>query len=166
MLGCDSRTITRVCRSSTAAETRSLGLQVDSMQFYADLLNEILGESAPYPKSLHLKQNATKWPKMIHRERWTPATKGADIGDCHLSRMAGQLRRCDTLDRGRKHDYERSDERSQRVKAALGSGTLERRMECTTRRHVDSREVSVSIKTYTKDEFNAYKLWRITRRTE
>ena len=37
---CDSRTITRVCSSRMAAETRGLGLQVDSMQFYADLLGE------------------------------------------------------------------------------------------------------------------------------
>ena len=42
VLECDSRTITRVCRSSMAAETRGLGWQVDSMQFYADLLSEIL----------------------------------------------------------------------------------------------------------------------------
>ena len=47
-LECDSRTITRVCRSSMAAETRGLGLQGDSMQFYGDLLSEILGESAPF----------------------------------------------------------------------------------------------------------------------
>ena len=33
VLECDSRTITRVCRSSMASETRGLGLQVDSMQF-------------------------------------------------------------------------------------------------------------------------------------
>ena len=65
VLECDSRTITRVCRSSMASETRSLGLQVDSMQFYADLLSEILGESAPHYKNLHLKQNAIEWPKMI-----------------------------------------------------------------------------------------------------
>ena len=39
---CNSRTITRVCRSSMAAETRGLGLQVDTMQFYADLSSEIL----------------------------------------------------------------------------------------------------------------------------
>ena len=39
VLECDSRTITRVCRSSMAAETRGLGLQVDSMQLYADLLD-------------------------------------------------------------------------------------------------------------------------------
>ena len=42
VLECDSRTITRVCRSSMAAETRGLGLQVASMQFYGDLLSEIL----------------------------------------------------------------------------------------------------------------------------
>ena len=61
----DSRTITRMCRSSMAAGTRGLGLQVDSMQFYADLMSEILGESAPSSKNLHLKQNAIQWPKMI-----------------------------------------------------------------------------------------------------
>ena len=166
---CDSRTIARVCRSSMAAETRSLGLPVDSMQFYADLLNEILEESVPSSKNLHLKQNATEWPKndrdgcpgclrqslydnLSTEKRGLTQQKGADIGDCHHSRMAGQLRRSDKLDRRRKHDYEQSDERSQKVKAALGSGTLGRRMECTTRRRVGSRKVNVSVKTYTKDE--------------
>ena len=37
VLECDSRTITRVCRSSMTA-----GLQVDSMQFYADLMSELV----------------------------------------------------------------------------------------------------------------------------
>ena len=69
MLECDCRTITRVCRSSMAAETRGLGLQLDSMQFYADL-NEILGESALSSKNLHLKQNAIEWPKMIVTNAW------------------------------------------------------------------------------------------------
>ena len=62
---CDSLTITRVCRSRMAAETRALSLQVDSMQFHADLLDEILGESAPSSKNLQLKQSAIEWPKMI-----------------------------------------------------------------------------------------------------
>ena len=53
-----------------AAETRGLGLQVDSMQFYGDLLNEILGESAPSFKKLHLKQNAMEWSKMIVTDAW------------------------------------------------------------------------------------------------
>ena len=35
------------------------------MQFYGDLLSEILGESAPSSKKLHLKQNATEWSKTI-----------------------------------------------------------------------------------------------------
>ena len=61
----DCRTITRVCRSSMAAETRGLGLQMDSTQFYGDLLNEILRESAPSFKELHLKQNAIEWSKTI-----------------------------------------------------------------------------------------------------
>ena len=39
VLECDSRTITRVCRSSMAAETRGLGLQVDSTQFCGDIGN-------------------------------------------------------------------------------------------------------------------------------
>ena len=55
MLECDSRTITRVCHSRVAAETRGLGLQVDSMQFYRDLLNEILRESAPFSKACALE---------------------------------------------------------------------------------------------------------------
>ena len=62
---CDSRTITRVFRSSMASETRGLDSQVDSMQFYGDLLSEILGESAPSSKKLHLKQNAIEWFKTI-----------------------------------------------------------------------------------------------------
>ena len=65
VLECDSRTFTRVCRSSMASVTRGLGLQVDSMQFFADLLDEILAESAPSSKNLHLKRNAIAWPKMI-----------------------------------------------------------------------------------------------------
>ena len=65
VLECDSRTITRVCRSSMPAETRGLGLQVDSIQFYGDLLSEILGECPPSSKNLHLKQNSIEWPKMI-----------------------------------------------------------------------------------------------------
>ena len=45
-----------------AAETGSgLGLEVDSIQFYGDLLSEILGESAPSSRKLHLKQNAMEW---------------------------------------------------------------------------------------------------------
>ena len=58
VLECGSRTITRVRRWCMAAETRGLGLQVDSMQFYADLFSEIFGDGAPSPKNLHLKQNA------------------------------------------------------------------------------------------------------------
>ena len=65
VLQCDSPTITRVCRSNMPAETRGLGLQVDSIQFYADFLGEILGESAPSSKNLHLKQTAIGWPKVI-----------------------------------------------------------------------------------------------------
>ena len=65
VLECDSRTITSVCRSSMAAETEVLGLQVDSMQFYGDLLNEFLGESASSSKKLQLKQNAIEWSKTI-----------------------------------------------------------------------------------------------------
>ena len=48
-----------------AAETRGLDSQVDSMQFCGDLLSEILGESAPSSKKLHLKQNAIEWFKTI-----------------------------------------------------------------------------------------------------
>ena len=48
-----------------AAKTRGLGLQVDSMQFSADLLGEILGESAPSSENLHMRQSTIKWPKTI-----------------------------------------------------------------------------------------------------
>ena len=40
-------------------------MQVDSMQFYGDLLNEILGESALSSKHVHLKQSAIDWSKII-----------------------------------------------------------------------------------------------------
>ena len=65
VLECNSRTITQVCHSSMAAQTRGLDLQVDSIQFYADFVNEILGDSAPCSKNLHLKQRAIEWPKTI-----------------------------------------------------------------------------------------------------
>ena len=52
VLECDSRTITRVCRSSMAGETRGLGLQVDSMQFYADLLVGFLRNAIVCPKMI------------------------------------------------------------------------------------------------------------------
>ena len=44
------------------------------MQFYGDLLNEILGESAPSSKKLHLKQNAIEWSK-------TSVTDAQDVYD-------------------------------------------------------------------------------------
>ena len=130
VIECDSRTITRVCRRSSMAA-------VDSMQFCADLLSEMLEESAPCTKNLHLKLIAIEWRKMIVTDArdvydklstekgGLPHTEGADIGDCHHSRIAGQLRRSDTLDRGRKYDHEWSDERSQGVKAAPGSSAPE-----------------------------------------
>ena len=65
VLECDSRTIKRVCRSSMAAETRGLGLQVGSMELYADLLSGILEERALSSMHVHLKQNSIEWPKMI-----------------------------------------------------------------------------------------------------
>ena len=58
VLQSDYRTITKVCLSSMAGETRGLGLQGDSMQFFEDLLNEFLGESAPSSKHVHFKPNA------------------------------------------------------------------------------------------------------------
>ena len=164
VLECDSRTITRVCRSSTAAETRGLGLQVDSMQSYADLLSKVLGESAPSSKNLHLQQTAIEWPKMI-------VTDARDVYE-KLSTEKGGLpqQKAPTLEMAtirewlvnsgalirwtadEKDDYERSDEILQSVKAALGSSTPERRMKCTTRRHVGSRKVCVSVKRDTKEK--------------
>ena len=35
------------------------------MQFYPDLLGEILGESALSSKNLHMRQSAIKWPKTV-----------------------------------------------------------------------------------------------------
>ena len=75
-----------------------------------DLLNEILGESAPSTKTLHLKQHAIQWSKTIvtdardvhdkvsTEEGRTPTTESSDIGDCHHSGMVGQLRSFDMLD--------------------------------------------------------------------
>ena len=80
--------------------------------------------------------------------------------------MAGQLKRLDTLDCGRKRDHERSDEGPQGVETAPGSSSPERRMECTTRRHVGSREISVSVKTCTRDaaDSNASLYRKVARR--
>ena len=150
VLECGSRTITRVCRSSMAAEIRGLGLQVDSMQFYADFLSEILGESAPFPKSLHLKQNAIVAQddrdgclgclrQTLDRERRTPATEGSDHGNRHHSRMVGQLRCSDALDRRRKHDHEW---RMAQFEREPGTGEYER----ATRRLSDALSVAWWIK--------------------
>ena len=70
------------------------------------------------------------------------------------------------MDRGRKYDHERSDEGPQGVETAPGSSSAKRRMECTTRRHVGSGKVSVSVKAYTKDEAdsNASLFRRVARR--
>ena len=145
------------------------------MQFYGDLLSEILGESAPSSKSLHLKQNAIEWPMTIVTDDWDayhnvstekvglPQQKALTLV---IATIREWLVNSDAQIRWRrKYDHVRSDEGPQRVKAAPGPSTPKRRMECTKRRHVDSRKVSVSIKTYTKEEFNAYKPWRIARRT-
>ena len=77
--------------------------------------------------------------------------EASDTGNRHRSRVAGQFRRLDTLDRRRKDDHERSDEGPQGVETAPGSSSPEQRMECTTRRHFVSRRVSVSGKEYTKE---------------
>ena len=63
VLECVSRTITRVCRSSMAAETRGLGLQVDSVQFHEDVLGEILAESARSSKKFTLEANRDSLPQ-------------------------------------------------------------------------------------------------------
>ena len=104
VLECDSRAITRVCRSSMAVETRGLALQVDSMQFYADLLGEILGQSAPSSKNLYMRQSATYWPKTIvtdardvydkvstEKARF-PQQKALTLGNRHHWRMVGHFR--------------------------------------------------------------------------
>ena len=62
MLECDSRTIECVARVLLQKLVVWV-LHVDSMQFCGDLLGEILGESAPSSKKLHLKQNAIEWSK-------------------------------------------------------------------------------------------------------
>ena len=65
-----------------AAESRGLGFQVDSMQFYADLVSEILGECPPSSKNLHLKQTWIEWPKMI-------VTDARDVYDKLLTEKSG-----------------------------------------------------------------------------
>ena len=52
------------------------------MQFYGDLLSEILGESAPSSKKLQLKQNATEWSKTI-------VTDARDVYDRVSTEMGG-----------------------------------------------------------------------------
>ena len=172
VLECDSRTITRVFRSSMAAETRGLGLQVDSMHFYGDLLNEVLGASAPFSKRVHLKQSALDWPKMI-------VTDARDVYDKLSTEKGGlQQQKALTLEIATIREWLVNSDAQIRwtaddnmimnggVKKALGSSTAKRRMECTTRRHSGSRKVSVSAKGYTKDEAdsNASLFRRVARR--
>ena len=47
VLKCASKTLTRVCRPSMAAETRGLGVLIDSLQFYVEMFREILGGERP-----------------------------------------------------------------------------------------------------------------------
>ena len=143
----DSRTATRVCRSSMAAETRGLGLHMDSLQFYEVLLSEMLGESAPSSESLHLKQNSIEWPKMtvtdardvydklLTEKSGLPQQKALTLENATNLRVAGQLRRSDTLDRRRKHDHERTDEGQQGVKTTPGPNIARRREERTRKRY-------------------------------
>ena len=63
MLESDLRTVTRLCRSSMAGETRETGLQEDSMQFYSTVLKEILGKAAPSPKEVHSKESRVHKPQ-------------------------------------------------------------------------------------------------------
>ena len=62
MLEGDLRTDNRLCRSSMAAETREIGLQEDSMQFYSTLLKGIRGKAAPSPKEVHSKESGVQRP--------------------------------------------------------------------------------------------------------
>ena len=128
-LECDSRTITRVCRSSMAAETRGLGLQGDSMQFYGDLLSEILGESAPFSCSRTIVTDARNvYDKFSTEKGGLPQQKALTLEIATIREWLVNVRSFDTLDCRRKHDHEWSDEGSQRVKTTLGSGTTVRRM--------------------------------------
>ena len=131
-----------------------------------------LQKSAPFSKHVHLKQNTLECPRTIvtdardvydkvSTEKAGLPTGRFDAGNSHHGRMVGQLSCSGTLDRTRKHDHERSDERPQRVTATLGSRIAKRRMQCTKRRYVDSRKIRVSVETHTKDEFNTCKSWRI-----
>ena len=80
---------------------------MDSMQFYADLMGELLGENAPSSKNLHMRQSAIKWPKTIVTDArdvydkvstekgglpQQTATKGSDTGNRHHWRMVGHFR--------------------------------------------------------------------------
>ena len=140
VLECDSRAITPVCRSSMAAETRGFALQVDSMEFYADLFDGILGQSAPSSKNLYMRQSATKWPKTILTDARDvydkvstekcgfPQQKAltqeiATIGEW-LVTTGAEMR----LDRRWKDDNDRSHEGPQRVTKKFGSNHA--RMEC------------------------------------
>ena len=78
-----------------------------------------------------------------------PVTKNRNI-----SRMVGQFIRSDTLDRRRKHDYERSDEGPRKVKTTLGPN-IARSVERTERHYVDPRTIRISTDAYKKNGFNA-----------
>ena len=105
---------------------------MDAMQFYADLLTEILGESAPSSKNLDLKQSEICWPKTIvtdARDVYDKVSRLRKVGSLSRRLENGFFRCTDTLDCTRKYDHERSDEGAQRVAKTLGSNTARRIVE-------------------------------------
>ena len=66
VLECLSRTIPRVCRSSAAAETRGLSMLTDSMEFFKDLLRDILGtRCVPLQQQAVLRASGISWPGTV-----------------------------------------------------------------------------------------------------
>ena len=72
-------------------------------------------EKAPPPKDLHFKKSEIQWPKTIVTdardvyEKNSTKKGGLLPGNRNNSRMAGNFGLSDPLDRGRTHDYDRSD---------------------------------------------------------
>ena len=79
-----------------------------------------------------------------------------DTGNRHHSRMFGQHRCSDVLALRRKHDHERSDEGSPRVKATLGSNIATRNVERTERHYVDPRKIWTLSETYKENGTNTF----------
>ena len=138
------------------------------MQFYGKLLTEILGESAPPSKHVHLKQDATDWPKTIvtdarHVYGKLSTEKGGLPPQKALTLEIATIRELlvnsdaqirwtadeNMIMNGLTKNNKESRQHVSRVRQ-------QRQTKCTTRRHAGSRKVSVAVKANTTTQLDAH----------